>query len=127
MGGRAVWQMELRRSGCWPVRGGCCRLAVPFGARPTDGWYWEENPVRLVDGETAGRGEWRRMLCRRTADTTELAVPWHREQPLPLSALFCLARTGIVRGEVCLIWKFDGQGRPCLPAAGDGEGESRAR
>lgn len=113
--GRAVWQMELRRSGCWPLRGGKCALAVPFGNRGNDGWYWEDNPARLVDEETACLGEWRRMLARRRNDRVELAIPWRREKPIPLSALFCLAQPEQIRGELCLVWKFDPQGRPCVP------------
>lgn len=125
--GRTVWQMELLRCGCWPVRGGRCRLAVPFGARQTDGWYWEEDPARLVDRETARLGEWRRMLARRTDNGVELAAPWHREEPIPLSALFCLAWTENIQGETCLVWKFDQHGKPCLPVTRHCGEESRAR
>ena len=115
--GRAIWQMELRRGGCWPVRGGRCCLAVAFGSKADrDGWYWEEEPARFVDKETAQMGEWQRMLARKREDGVELAVVWNAERPLPLAALFCLARSEQIRGELCLVWKFDGQGRPCLPA-----------
>ena len=116
--GRAIWQMELRRSGCWPVRGGRCCLAVPFGNRAGDGWYWEEDPSRYVDQETAALGEWQRMLvCKRGKGGVQLAIPWHRDKPIPLSALFCLAWTERIWGELCLVWKFDEQGRPCMPVS----------
>ena len=125
--GRAIWQMELIRSGCWPVRGGRCRLAAPFAGKTGDGWCWEDDPARFVDAETAALGEWRRMLVRRRDSGTELAVPWRREEPIPLSALFCLAEQEQIRGEVCLVWKFDCRGRPCPAHRQGGEEESRAR
>lgn len=125
--GRAVWQMELRRCGCWPVRGGRCRLAVPFGTRQPDGWYWEDDPARFVDEETAHLGEWRRMLARRTKEGAELAIPWRREESIPLAALFCLARVEQIRGECCLAWKFDSGGKPCLLPAQEAGDQSRAR
>ena len=125
--GRAVWQMELRRSGCWPVKGGRCCLTMPFGGHRTDGWYWEENPARFVDKETACLGEWSKMLVRRLDTGTELAFPWRQEKSIPLSGLFCLACTEEIRGEVCLVWKFDTHGRPCLPGARGVREESRAR
>ena len=110
--GRAIWQMELCRSGCWPVRGVRCRVVIPFGTQQTDGWHWEDDPVRYVDKETAFIGEWQRMLVRRIEGGTELAMPWYRDEPIPLSALFCLAYTERIKGELCLVWKFDEQGRP---------------
>ena len=125
--GRAIWQMELRRSGCWPVRGGRCRLAVPFSTRQPDGWYWEEDPARFVDRETVEIGEWRRMLARKTKEGTKLALPWRREESIPLAALFCLAGVEQIRGECCLVWKFDSAGKPCLHTPNRAEEQSMAR
>ena len=113
---RTVSREELRRCGCWPVRSARCVMAYPFQQRRQgDGWYWEENPRRLVDEETRKLGEWRRMLCRKGEDFSELAWPVKNGESLPLSHLFCLACPQRIRGELCLIWRFDGQGQPCFP------------
>ena len=116
---RAVGREELRRCGCWPVCAARCAMAYPFRQQQIqqhrDGWYWEEAPARLVDDETAKLGRWSRMLCRKTQDHLELACPIKKEEPLPLVHLFCLARTKRIRGELCLVWRFDGEGRPVFP------------
>ena len=125
--GRAVWQMELRRCGCWPVRWGCCRLAVPFGNRQSDGWHWEEHPEQYVDCETAQLGEWRRMLVKKQGDALYLAWPVRETETVPLTALICLAQPTCIRGEMRLVWRFDGNGKPCLSAAPQETEKSRAR
>ena len=80
-----------------------------------------------MDKETAYLGEWGKMLVRRLDTGKELAIPWRQDRPIPLSGLFCLAYTEEIRGEVCLVWKFDTHGRPCLPGARGVREESRAR
>lgn len=117
--GRAVWPMELRRCGCWPVRGGRCDLAFRFQSRQGDGWCWEEQPSKLVDEETAKMGDWQRMLCHKGKDELFLACPVRKDRPVPLTSLICLAKPGRIRGEHCLIWRFDGCGKPCVPAPED--------
>lgn len=113
---RAVWLVELRRAGCWPVRGANCRLAYSFPKpQQQTQWYWEEHPQHLVDTETARVGEWGRMLVCREGDELRLAFPLKLSRALPLSALICLASPGNIAGDLCLIWRFDRQGRPLLP------------
>jgi len=112
---RVMGTGELRRCGCWPVRSLRCRLAWAFPGRGQSGWQWEEHPERLVDAETARVGAWERMLLCRSGAGFELAVPLRRQRPLPLTALFCLARWGKIGGELCIIWSFDEGGSPCFP------------
>ena len=121
--GRAVWPMELRRCGCWPVRGGRCNMVFRFQNQTGDGWRWEQNPQQFVDAETAHMGEWRAMLCYKGKDELWLACPLQKDRPIPLAALFCLAKPQRIRGDLCLVWRFDGRGRPCQPGT---EGEERA-
>lgn len=110
---RAVSREELRRHGCWPVRAVRCAMAYPFQQRRQgDGWYWEDDPGRLVDEETRVLGQWRRMLCRKVGNMLELACPVKNSDPLPLSHLFCMAHPIQIQGELCLVWRFDGDGRP---------------
>lgn len=124
---RAMWPMELRRSGCWPVRSARCRMTYPFSGGGHDGWRWVERPQEFVDAETAGLGEWCPMLYYKGTDELCLAWPVRRDVPVPLAALFCLARSRFIRGELCLVWRFDAQGRPRIPVREEEEGKSRAR
>lgn len=124
---RTLWGAEVRRCGCWPVRSARCEMAFPFQQRRQNGWYWEERPQTLVDAETARLGEWRGMFCYKGEGELFLASPLRRESPVPLSHLFCLAVPGTVWGERCLIWRFDGEGKPVFPnRLGAGE-ESKSR
>jgi len=110
---RAVSREELRRCGCWPVRSARCAMAYPFRKQQRgDGWCWEEDPGRLVDEETRNLGDWGQMLCRKCGDFLELAWSAEGGGPLPLSHLFCLARSERIRGETCLVWRFDREGSP---------------
>ena len=106
---------QLYRCGCWPVRGVCCRLAWSFSERQQRGWQWEEHPECLVDAETARVGEWDRMLLCREERGFSLAFPLKQQRPVPLTALICLAKAGKIGGEVCLVWRFDREGRPVFP------------
>ncbi len=112
---RAITVGELRRCGCWPVRSARCGMVYPFRKQTQDEWCWEERPQRLVDDETRELGEWSRMLSRRQGEWLELAWPVGRNGPIPLAHLFCLACVRRIRGEPCLVWRFDAEGRPCLP------------
>lgn len=125
--GRAVWPVELRRCGCWPVRGGRCVMAFPFQNRQGDGWRWEDNPQRFVDEETAKLGQWRRMLLYKGKGELYLACPLRKELPVPLTALICLAKPELIRGELCLLWRFDSRGKPSLPTTQGEEEMSRSR
>ena len=113
---RTLSVAELRRCGCWPVRGARCVMAYSFGRKNGgDGWYWEEDPGRFVDRETRMLGEWSRMLCRKIPDGTELAYPVRGNTPIQLVHLFCLAQLRQVRGEMCLVWRFSADGTPSFP------------
>ena len=114
---RALSVTQLRQCGCWPVRGARCVLAYPFRRQNSgsDGWYWEEDPARFVNRETRELGEWRRMLCRKSQDGTQLACPVKADAPIGLVHLFCLAQVRQVRGEMCLVWQFTPDGVPSSP------------
>lgn len=118
---RSVSRQELRLCGCWPVRSGRCAMVYPFRQQKTVGnvWRWEEAPCHLVDEETRKLGEWRRMLCRKGEGGLALAWPVRGRDPIPLVHLFCLAEIGIIGGEMCFIWHFDTDGRPCFPENGN--------
>ena len=52
------------------------------------------------------------MLCRKGRDGFRLAAPFRTDSPLPLEALFCLARVEQLEGRPHLVWTFDREGRP---------------
>ena len=113
---RAFSPGELSRCGCWPVRDARCAKAYSFQReKQGDGWSLEEDPGRFVNEETRKLGEWRRMLYRKNDGWLELAYPVRKDAPLPLSHLFCLAMPTRIRGEICLIWRFNQDGEPLLP------------
>jgi len=111
---RAVSREELRRCGCWPVRCARCSMAYLFQQRQGDGWCWEEDPGRFMDGETRELGDLRRLLCRKGTRFLEFAWPVREGESMPLTHLFCFATPKQIRGELCLVWRFDGEGRPVL-------------
>lgn len=125
--GRTVWPMELRQCGCWPVKGVKCVMAFRFHSSSGDGWRWEDHPERFVDRETARVGEWRRMLVYKGKDELYLACPFRNHTPIPLNTLFCLAKPKTIRGELCLLWRFDSEGKPCLPDKSGRQDFGRAR
>ena len=58
----------------------------------------------------------RPMLCRKTGEGFQLAVPFSTQRPVALSTLLCLARMTRVEGKPHLVWSFDRAGRPQVSA-----------
>ena len=111
---RTISLAELQKRACWPVRGARCAMTYSFSRdnRGSDGWGWTQSPQNLTDAETKSLGQWRPMLSRRGEGFAELAVPLRKNDPLPLSHLFCLAEPRCIRGELHLVWRFDENGHP---------------
>ena len=55
------------------------------------------------------------------------AAPLDPAAPVPLNALFCLARPERVEGRPHLVWTFSPEGRPRLPAVGEEPPPARER
>ena len=53
------------------------------------------------------------LMCREENGSFRLAFPLRAQQPFPLPMLFCLGRPERVEGDVCVVYRFDPQGRPC--------------
>ena len=105
---------ELERAGCWPQFWAEAPLAFSFAPRG-DRWYCEQHPERLLTDQVL-RGQLRgSMLCRKEEGGFSLAAPFRTDCPMPLSALFCLARTERWDGRLHLVWSFDQGGRPRVP------------
>ena len=107
---------QLRRQGVWPPTGGEAVLAVSPHPLPA-GWHRADCPEAeisdlLVRGWVAALGG---ALLRREESGFSLALPWTVGQAFPLPPLFCLARLERLDGQCCLVFFFDGQGRPSLP------------
>ena len=51
-------------------------------------------------------------LWRREGGLRLLAIPWSPDHPFPLPALFCFARTQVIRGSACVVYRFDEEERP---------------
>ena len=107
---------ELERAGCWPPAGAEAPLAFPFSA--SERWYCEQHPERLT-ADPLLRGQIKGpMLCRKGRDGCRLAAPFRTDGPVPLDALFCLARVEQLEGRPHLVWTFDREGRPRTVPAG---------
>lgn len=110
---RRVFRQELERGGCWPVVGGECVMAFPFGQH-AGGWQREERPNRLVTEELRGCFDGRTALCRKEGEGFVLAFPFDPIHPFPAPPLFCLARLERVEGRWYILFCFDGDGNPVL-------------
>ena len=116
---------ELERAGCWPLEEAQAPLAFPFAGPGR--WYCEPRPWTLVSDPVL-KGQLRRpMLCSRGEDGFSLAAPLDPAAPVPLNALFCLARPERVEGRPHLVWTFSPEGRPRLPAVGEEPPPARER
>ena len=115
---RVVAVQELERRGCWPVEEAEARLAFSFGPRKNDGWtVISQLPPAIGDGllRRSLRGT---VLHRRgEGEGFLLAAPFQRDCPVALEPIFCLSAAETVGGRLCLVWAFDGEGRPRLPAS----------
>ena len=112
---RTLSLSALERAGCWPQFRPAAVLAFSFQER--EGWYCEQRPAGLVsDPVLKGQLEGS-MLCKRGEDGFSLAAPFRTDGPVPLTALFCLARVERWNGRPHLVWSFDKEGVPQLPPA----------
>ena len=106
---------ELERAGCWPDFRVEAPLAFTFSEERGGRWYCEQHPDRLVSDPVL-RGQLRSpMPCRRGREGFWLAAPFRTNAPVPMNALFCLARLERLEGGPHLVWEFDGEGRPKRP------------
>lgn len=103
----------LERAGCWPPIGAEAPLAFPFSG--SERWYCEQHPERLIQDPVAKGAVKGPMLCQRGDAGFCLAAPFRTDSPMPLSALFCLARIEQVEGRPHLVWRFNREGRPEIP------------
>lgn len=104
---------ELERAGCWPHFRAEAPLAFPFSRQ--DNWYCEQHPERLLADPVLRERPTGPMLCRREEAGFSLSAPFRPDQPVALSALFCLARVERREGRPHLIWSFDRSGQPKIP------------
>ena len=105
---------ELERAGCWPQFRAEAPLAFSFEAQGGK-WYCEQHPERLL-ADPVLRGQVQGpMLCRKEEGGFSLSAPFRADRPMPLSALFCLARVERREGRAHLVWTFDREGQPRLP------------
>ena len=114
---------RLEQEGCWPVEGAEAVLAFSFEEK--GGWYCEPRPGQLVEDGLLRQLLRRPMLCRKTGEGFQLAVPFAKDRPVALSTLLCLARVARVEGRPHLVWSFDRMGRPRTAARrNDGKPDS---
>lgn len=104
---------ELERCGCWPLKGGRVKLAFSFSNNRK--WYREQHPEMLVSDPIL-RGQIKgSMMCCREEEGFCLAVPFRRDRPVTLDAIFCLGRVELLEGTPYMIWRFNKRGRPMSP------------
>jgi hypothetical protein len=110
----------LRRQGCWPITGGRCALAFSFQEPPKPSALWSlrrDCAGLLADPilQASARG-WGGFLWRPEGEGFALAAPLEHHRPFPLPPLFCLGRVEEIQGRTHVIWRFDREGNPLLPA-----------
>lgn len=110
---RTVSMGELERAGCWPLAGAEAPLAFPFAN--TERWYYEQHPDRFTNDPILRRQIKGPMLCRKGSEGFQLAAPFRTDAPVPMDALFCLARLESLEEKPHLIWSFDREGHPKIP------------
>lgn len=115
---RTLSVSALERAGCWPQFRPAAALAFSFQDQERGGWYCERQPGRLVADPVLRAQLNGPMLCRRSGEGFSLAAPFRTDGPVPLTALFCLARMERWNGRPHLVWRFDPEGVPQLPGQG---------
>lgn len=113
---RRVSCSSLAQQGCWPVRGAECVLAFSF----SQGWIRCLCPP-IADDIVRPMLEGRQVLICRGEEGFSLALPTRPDRPFPLTPLFCLGRVEQVNGQQCVVYRFDGRGRPCSGEKHGGE------
>lgn len=111
--GRTCAVSALERAGCWPLAGAEGALAFRFGQET--GWRGETHPERHIQDPVLRQQLKGPVMVRRAGQGVDLAVPFRTDYPVPMPALFCLARIEQVEGRPCLVWRFDQEGRPEVP------------
>ena len=106
---RRLTRQSLACSGCWPLAGARCVLAYPF----EQGWVRTLCPSIADEVVRAGLEGYQVLLHRREEGGFRLAFALDPRRPFPLTPLFCLGQVERVEGELCVVYTFDGQGRPC--------------
>ena len=112
---RALSAATLERAGCWPRFWAEAPLAFPFSPRSGASWYCEQHPERLLADPVLRDQIPGPMLCLRDGEGFSLSAPFRTDRAFPMPALFCLARTERREGRLCLVWRFDREGRPVPP------------
>lgn len=115
---RTLSVKELEQRGCWPVEGAEVRLAYAFGQQKNDGWTVISRLPDTIGDELLRRSLRGRVLYKQGEEgRCLLAAPFRTDCPVALEPLICLGRGEQVEGKLCLVWAFDGQGRPEPPAS----------
>ncbi len=95
-----VWRGEMRMSYAFSRSDGWEALEAGTGFFQKDPW---------LSRQAAGLSG---ALWRREGGLRLLAIPWSPDHPFPLPALFCFARTQVIRGSACVVYRFDEEERP---------------
>ena len=115
---RVLTVKELERNGCWPPERAEVRLVFPFGRGKNDGWTVISALPELIQDPLLRRSLRGRLWSRRGENGGCLvAAVFQTDRPVPLEPVFCLGRVEELEGRACLVWEFDGGGRPILPAS----------
>lgn len=91
--------------------------ARPAGAGEREDWVPAPAPDQLF------RAPWLRQrlsgtrgaLTRQAGSVRQLALPYDRERPFPLTTLFCFAQLRRIGGAFYAVYAFDGEERPLFP------------
>lgn len=111
----------LRRQGCWPITGGRCALAFSFREAPCAPpalWSLRRDCAGLLADPIlrSSAQSWGGFLWRPEGDGFALAAPLECHRPFPLPPLFCLGQLQDIQGRPHIVWRFDREGNPLLPA-----------
>jgi hypothetical protein len=119
---RTLSLSELERAGCWPVWQAQAPLVFPFSA--FERWYHELHPEQFSADPVAKQQLKQPMLCSRGQEATRVAAPFRTDEPVALSALFCLAQVETLEGRPHLVWAFDRNGQPKFVHKGEKDGQN---
>lgn len=114
---RSMSIAELRRQGCWPLKGAEAELSFAFdGAREAvpEGWEIAKSPDTLVEDEVLRQcvGHARGLLLRREENGFLLAAPYGERSPFPLTPLFCFASLRQIGHRRYVFYRFSRDGKP---------------
>ena len=96
----------------------CVQVGCSFSFGKKKAWNKMEDPALLLRDpflcERLNRCADSRW--RRDGDKLALALPIRDNTPFPLEAMFCFASPEWVEGELCAVFRFDGQEQPQMPS-----------